>query len=701
MRIFFLSLVACALAACNAPRPAVLSITPAVSPSLIPAVSPSLIPSVVPSPTPAATAEPTRVTSSSRPVVLLPALDQTIDLGPIDFGNPLSPRPAVLDDQADRIYLSVSPSRTIVLAAETLQPVGEIPFGGTLSLDPAGQRLYIGVPGTYAYNLDNTLAITPAELKLIDTSNLALLRSAIYSDTSTTAPLVAVDAINNRLYVTQDGLIRADAATLEAQGTLDELAGTAVEAALLPRQQRLFVRLNNDIPGSNNGNTLTVYDLATGQVIAQDFERSVDGFTVDETHDEVYAPRSNLSTVALVRYDAQGRALNRLDGTGGAVLVDPRHERVYLFQWRDHSSLKVFDRDLNFLGAVRFPEITTPQMLLLDQERDRILVLQNGGRLAVLTGQGQPLDALEAGPAPDRAGVQLIVPARALFAVFAPDEFSTHQGSVFRSDDDGATWQFAPGLPTGAITDLKVADQLLFAAAGSNGTTDGYGVWRSADGGQAWQPASHGLTDLSVTRLAVSPDFARDGTLFALSKRGVFRSTDRGETWTSLADRYASLLQDLTVNFNTIALSPAFAQDSTVLIGHTSGLWRSTDRGETWTIGAGGPAANRLAFAPDGSLVLALNYEGVQRSDDGGLTWRLANAGLDPVNSTISDVQITDREAVILVTRFDRPGVLYRLPVGESTWQPLALAADVRAFALTRAGALFAGTSDGTVQRER
>jgi photosystem II stability/assembly factor-like uncharacterized protein len=640
--------------------------------------------------------------------VLLPALDRTIDLDPFEFGTPLSARPAALDEQADRIYFSVAPSRTIVLDANTLSSVGEIPFGGELRVDAGRQRLYIGVPGDYAYSPDGTMAITPAELKLIDTSNLAVLRSAIYSDTSTLAPQVAVDTGRNTVYVTQHGVILVDAETLEVQGALSgtfpalpESSQVAVDAAILAEPRRLFVSLNNGIPGSNNGNTLAVYDLATGQVIAQDPERSLDGFAIDEAHDAVYAPRSNSSTVATVKYDAQGRALARVDGTGGAVLVDPVQNRVYLFQWRDRSSLKVFDGDLNFLGAVSFPVITTPQALLLDPERDRILVLQNGGRLAVIAGQGQPLDAIETTTTPDRYGVQAILPQsdQALLAIFASNEFVTQQGSVFRSDDGGATWEFGAGLPDNVVTDLKVTDSTIFAAAGGNGTTDGYGIWRSDDGGTTWRPVSHGLSDLGVTRLAVSPDFARDGTLYAMSKRGVLRSTDRGETWTSLADRYAPLLKELTVNFNSIALSPGFAQDNTLLIGHTGGLWRSTDRGETWTKIAGGPAANRLAYAPDGSIVLAINYDGVHRSDDGGLSWRSFNDGLDPSNTTIGDVQITDREAVVLVTRFDQPGVLYRLPLNEAAWQPVSLEADVSAFAVRPAGALLFGTSDGLVQR--
>ena len=110
---------------------------------------------------------------------------------------------------------------------------------------------------------------------------------------------------------------------------------SAVDAAVIPQQQRLFVSLNNGIPGSNNGNIVAVYDLRTGQVIAQDLERSVSGFAVDETTGAVFSPRSHIGTAAIVKYDAQGHVLKRLDGLSGLALVDPAHDRVYLCQWYD------------------------------------------------------------------------------------------------------------------------------------------------------------------------------------------------------------------------------------------------------------------------------------------------------------------------------------------------------------------------------
>lgn len=711
MKHLLLLLSIAILTACGVPNPATPSVTPVVAPSATPSIVPSVAPTLNPSAV-APTIESTRAPAQSAAEVLLPVAEKTIDLGPADIDSLLSARSMVLDDQADRLYVSLSPSRTVVLDANTLTPVGEIPLGGALSVNPNARRLYIGVPGEYGYNPDGTSVITPAELKLFDTSNLALVRSSVISATNVWPPLVEVDPTTNKVYLVQGGVYIVDATTLDLLGTLtgtfpDESGSlfSAVDAAILPQQQRLFVSLDNGIPGSNNGNVLGVYDLATEQLLAQDLERSVSGFAVDETTGEVVAPRSRPVTAALVKYDAQGHMLKRLDGSIGIPLIDPAHDRIYVCQWDDSLQVKVFDRDLNFLGVVPYPEITVPQAVLFDPKRDRVLVLRHDGQLSVLKGQGGSIELAADAPVPDRKVLEAIIPSpqidtdQTLFALFAPEDYAAPQGSVFRSNDAGATWQLVAGLPVGMANDLKFADQLLFTVAGGNGVEDGYGIWRSADGGQTWQPAAHGLADLSVTRLVVSPDFARDGTLYALSQRGVFRSTDRGATWTSLADRYAPLLKDLTVSFSALAVSPNFARDNTVLIGHSSGQWRSTDRGETWTKIEGGPPATRLTYTPNGSIVFAVNYDGVQRSTDGGLTWQLFNDGLDLGNSGVAEVQTNDREAVVLMTGFGQPSAVYRLPLNATTWQRVPIEADVTAMALTAEGQLLVGTSAGTVQR--
>ncbi|HID64568.1 MAG TPA: exo-alpha-sialidase [Anaerolineae bacterium] len=74
-------------------------------------------------------------------------------------------------------------------------------------------------------------------------------------------------------------------------------------------------------------------------------------------------------------------------------------------------------------------------------------------------------------------------------------------------------------------------DQTLFARLDE-------GLIKSTDGGRTWWPVNIGLplkddgNPPSVLSLAISPDYASDGTLFVgLVDHGVYRSVDGGESW--------------------------------------------------------------------------------------------------------------------------------------------------------------------------
>ncbi|MHC5210545.1 MAG: hypothetical protein ACYTG2_07500 [Planctomycetota bacterium] len=156
------------------------------------------------------------------------------------------------------------------------------------------------------------------------------------------------------------------------------------------------------------------------------------------------------------------------------------------------------------------------------------------------------------------------------------------------------------------------------------------GLWRSTDRGRSWTALP--IPVALVRDVVCSPDFATDRTLVAASNvDGLWRSTDAGDTWVSSS---AGLPVD--VKTAVMAISPGAPFDGTVFLGTANaGLWRSTDGGLGWSdasVGLTGPSVRAIALSPefpvDQTMFCGLVGEGVFRSTDGGDTWAPQTAGL-------------------------------------------------------------------------
>ncbi|MFQ6102613.1 MAG: WD40/YVTN/BNR-like repeat-containing protein [Anaerolineae bacterium] len=119
-----------------------------------------------------------------------------------------------------------------------------------------------------------------------------------------------------------------------------------------------------------------------------------------------------------------------------------------------------------------------------------------------------------------------------------------------------------------------------------------------------------------VLALALSPNYADDGVLFAGTEaNGFFRSDDRGHTWTRLGQR------SVTQTVNAVVVSPEFPVKADVLVMSGDTLLISRDGGESWAdwkaavnLGAGGAcAAAPQGLDPGAPLLIGLVEGGVLR----------------------------------------------------------------------------------------
>ena len=669
----------------------------------------------------------------------VPSIEVTIDLGLLNINRYSDSHPLALDAKAGLIYVGVSPSSTVVLNAATLKKVDSLPAGGNLSLDAEDKQTYIDVGGTYSADGH----VTSGEIKLFTAPALPGAPaspggSVILSDTSIVPPHVLADSTDGRAYIVRSGIFIAKDQSLEVTGSISGTAAdpnglvpkksvkdaapvpkkSVKDAAIDPARQRLYVSLNNGFSGSNNSNGLVIYDLTSGQAIAEDDERSVNSLAVDAVDGTACVSRIYMDTRSIVKVDGQGRQLRRLDGLSGEVQIDHGRNRVYVYDpWSRTPRIVVLDLDLNYLGETRLAGVDG-LAFAFDAQQDRLLVLASDGRLIALRGHGQPPGALPLTSPATRGAVQWIAPSpndvrdHLLYAAFAIGD-ERLVGMLFQSRDEGASWKFVAGLPVAdSVTSLAfspdyAADRTLFVSSGSPFiSAPSSGVYRSLDGGLTWQPASRGLTELSIKRVVVSPDFAADHTLFANGvNRGLFRSEDGGATWTPLADRYFSMANDYDRSMlYTLGVSPQFAQDHSLLIGLNGVLLLSRDRGEAWTR-VSTASVSSLAYA-SGSTIFAVTLDGLLRSDDGGESWASAGSGIDlspgyDITVVASSDYVTNHTVFVLATYYGQPARLYHTQDGGQSWRQVDFDESAGAIALAPDGALFIGLRDGRVVKYR
>ena len=213
---------------------------------------------------------------------------------------------------------------------------------------------------------------------------------------------------------------------------------------------------------------------------------------------------------------------------------------------------------------------------------------------------------------------------------------------IYRSEDGGERWRQLPvtvRFPEVTVgPGSNAAKRVLKLAVNPTDSAEIYGavevggIIRSLDGGERWENMSHGqyLNDDTVDMHGVLVARWRPGTVFAISRAGLFSSTDRGAHWASAGleplntkgQTYCRDIREVPGDPKTIWVAAGANFQSDV-----GALYRSPDGGQSWSRVDMGvkPETTVFALAFDPRrptrMFCATTVGEVFASEDGGRSW--------------------------------------------------------------------------------
>ncbi|MEB3358834.1 MAG: putative baseplate assembly protein [Synechococcales bacterium] len=340
-------------------------------------------------------------------------------------------------------------------------------------------------------------------------------------------------------------------------------------------------------------------------------------------------------------------------------------------------------------------------------------------------------------------------PESLTFSIGGKALFVGMRRGLYRSPDQGQTWEAIARFNETTITALAVGSTHLFAGtlAGLFVTSDTGQNWEPVDaldqitvrsllaespgdGDRLWIGTTQGLyliqdsrqnlqgvswmkglrdrTILSLQRESDRPEvnLLEDNRLVAGTDRGVYHSDDGGETWIVLdaglvADQGRSL--QLIDNVLWVATEAGVFQSREVGLRQEPTTWERRDTGLT------NSQITALAMDSSGTVLMAGATEGLFRSGDGGRTWEPLQEGLSslrgsrplPVQAVLAQSQ--DQAPEIKPDRWfaGTPEGVFYWEANQQQWRGLTAGLvyrDVRAIALHQSQ-IYIGTQQGGVLR--
>ena len=233
----------------------------------------------------------------------------------------------------------------------------------------------------------------------------------------------------------------------------------------------------------------------------------------------------------------------------------------------------------------------------------------------------------------------------------------TTGGGLWKTEDAGISWQnisdgFFNTSSVGAVAVSESDNNIVLVGMGESPvrgvmTSSGDGVYKSVDGGDTWTHL--GLENTKhISQVRIHPSdsdiiyVSAQGSPYAGTEdRGIYRTYDGGKNWEKVlyVDANSGAV-DLAMDYNNPRILYASFWDHQRLPwyvrsgGEGSGIWKSTDGGDTWKkLNQGLPksvmgkigvtvsrASPKLVYA-----IIESEEGGLYRSDDAGESWRLVN----------------------------------------------------------------------------
>ncbi len=244
------------------------------------------------------------------------------------------------------------------------------------------------------------------------------------------------------------------------------------------------------------------------------------------------------------------------------------------------------------------------------------------------------------------------------------------RGNFFRSSNGGLSWQ---RLVKGLETDENISDIEIIPSNSSDQETilassEGDGIYRSTDQGNSWTTINQGLKNLNILLLEASPKLA----LASDQQGNIYKTTDLGNTWTSTL----TITDDQIISLEILA-----ANNNFVVVGTRKGkLWISQDSGNSWvpySLAQNLIASEQILTLEIYSkqekqesqpiILIGTNTGKVLESINGGKDWQ--TLGQTIIGESILDLEVSSREnqtPSLFLSTSTRGFFVFN----QNTWQP-------------------------------